>query len=515
MGGSARWWLRRLFWNVLAWGKFIAARPRNIPLPPATRQQITPRPMRDALPEIGLSNVMVCAREDIPADERSRVNTAFYRFQVWLYGKYSPMQPGLAPVDADAQQALQRSLTRRHRRLFRAPALPAEYLGIPDLGSLAVRGPFAGYTSRTDEDDATWVWDLRMLDGYEHHPGLLKIGARVVFGLDPLRRSLRAQRIECALGAIEASDPRWAQACRIALCAASTHTSLVRHFNWVHLVGGAQLAFATRNSLSPKHPLFRLLWPHVYATHQSNYIVTRGQMSRGGDFESIFSFTFDGMRRLFDEAYLDYPHLVNDPEADGDARGVRAAGFDTPTQDNLEKLFAVMGRYVRNYLQIYYPRNVAVGPDAVHNDAEILDWLDQLNVLIPNGVGVRRDDVTWDSLARLLARQLYQVTVQHELLGSYLWDYQLWTHRQPPRIYQNSQREPLDVHQRLINANFNLNVRRRALMYDFTYIALDDHAKEVMWQFQRDLAALQAELDTHPRPVWRLDPRDLEVNINA
>jgi hypothetical protein len=30
--------------------------------------------------------------------------------------------------------------------------------------------------------------------------------------------------------------------------------------------------------------------------------VTRGQMVRGGDFETIFSFTFDGMCRLFDTA---------------------------------------------------------------------------------------------------------------------------------------------------------------------------------------------------------------------
>ena len=54
-------------------------------------------------------------------------------------------------------------------------------------------------------------------------------------------------------------------------------------------------------------------------------------MVRGGDFETIFSFTFDGMCRLFDDSYLEYKHIVNDPESDGDKRGVRSAGFDTPT----------------------------------------------------------------------------------------------------------------------------------------------------------------------------------------
>ena len=42
-----------------------------------------------------------------------------------------------------------------------------------------------------------------MLDKYEHHPGLVTIGSRVLFREDPVRRSLQAYRIECALGKIE------------------------------------------------------------------------------------------------------------------------------------------------------------------------------------------------------------------------------------------------------------------------------------------------------------------------
>jgi arachidonate 15-lipoxygenase len=221
------------------------------------------------------------------------------------------------------------------------------------------------------------------------------------------------------------------------------------------------------------------------------------------------------MCRLFDDSYLTYPHLVNDPEADGIARGVRGAGFDTPTQENLEALFDVMHRFVCNYLRIYYPPNAATGASAVHDDAETLAWLEELNARVPNGVGVGPNDVTWDRLARLLASQLYLVTVQHEILGSCMWDYQLWTHRQPARVYEDFQREPLDVYQRLVNANYNLNVHRRALMDDFNRIALDYRARAAMLQFQSELAALQAAMDGHPYAVWRLYPRELKVNINA
>ena len=364
-----KWSLRQGLWDLIAWFKFTVNKPLNIREPPAKWARIEPKPMVEAIPEVPLRNVMVCPRASIPRDERSLVQTTFYRFQVWLYNALSPMQAGLPPIDADPQVALKRAFNGLRRTRFRAPELPAEYLGTPDLGSLAVRGPYACYTKRVD--DATWEWDLLVLNNYEHHPGLMKIGSRVVFRLDPLRRALQADSIECALGTIKPTDPEWGRAGKIVLCAASTHLSLVRHFNWVHLAGGAQLAIATRNRLSASHPLCRLLWPYIYGTQQSNDMVTRGQMARGGDFETTFSFTFDGMCRLFDETYLAYPHLVNDPEADGDARKVRGAAFDTPTQTNLEALFDVIHRFVCNYLQIYCPRNAAIGASAVHDDTEI------------------------------------------------------------------------------------------------------------------------------------------------
>ena len=123
--------------------------------------------------------------------------------------------------------------------------------------------------------------------------------------------------------------------------------------------------------------------------------------------------------------------------------------------------------------------------------------------------------MTRASLARLLATQLYLVTVQHEILGSFMWNYQLWTHRQPARIYDDFRREPLDIYQRLVNANFNLNVHRRALMDNFDNVALDYRAQLVMIQFQADLAKLQAKMESEPRAVWRVYPSDLKVNINA
>jgi hypothetical protein len=510
------WFLRRAFWNNLAWFKFTMAKPLDIDLPPDRQWYIEPKPMINAIPQVPLRNVKVCTRGDIPRDERSLRNSKFFDIQVWLYTSFaSPMQRGLPPIDADPRVALKRAFNGPRRALLRAPELPDEYKGSPNLGSLAVRGPFACYTTKVDDptlDQATWEWNLLSLNDHEHHDDLKKIGSRVLFRLDPLQPALQAYRIECALDAnpIDVTDPRWDQACKIALCAASTHLSLVRHFNWVHLIAGAQLAIATRNCLSADHPLCRLLWPYIFGTQQSNDMVTRGQMARGGDFETTFSFTFEGMCDLFDKTYPDYHYIVNDPEEDGKRRGVRNAGFETPTQDNLEELFKIMNRFTRNYLQIYYR-----SAPPLRRDHQVMAWLEELKKRVPNGVGVDPTNVTRERLARLLAQQLFSVTVQHEILGSFMWNYQLWTHCQPARIYGDFRREPLDVYQRLVNANYILNVNRRALMYDFSYLAGSFRAQAAMSQFQSELAALQAQMDSASDAVWRVEPKDLKVNLNA
>ena len=106
------------------------------------------------------------------------------------------MQPDLPRIDADPQVAVKRAYKGLRRKRFHAPELPAEYLGTPDLGSLAVRSPFACYTRL--HDDKTWEWDLLDLNTYRHHDGLRKIGSRVLFRIN--RGQLQAYEIDCELG---------------------------------------------------------------------------------------------------------------------------------------------------------------------------------------------------------------------------------------------------------------------------------------------------------------------------
>jgi hypothetical protein len=180
-------------------------------------------------------------------------------------------------------------------------------------------------------------------------------------------------------------------------------------------------------------------------------------------------------------------------------------------------MFGCILEHTRNFLIHAYPGRTPEQRDrAIHNDPAIRAWLSTLNELVPNDVGVIPASLNLDTLARLCARFIYLVTVEHEMVGSFLWNYQLWTHRQPVRVYRNGQREPLDVYQRLVNANYNLNVRRRGLLDDPAYLGMEgDSDRTVFESFQQRLKELDMRWREEPWRVWRLYPRALKVNINA
>ena len=282
-----RWSLRKCFWNLLAVVKYRGNRPVVIRVPSDEDRPIHAVSLVSQFPSIPIQNIRVA--DHVPADEASRFKYYFYEFQVAMYRLFSPMEPGLPSIDANPHKAMRESYTPAHRRCFPAPVVPQEYRGEVDLGFLAVAGPYAGYVERAPEGG--YHWNLEQLARYEHHDGLRSLGMRVLFEVNAQASKLEAIQIDCELGRCKPGDPAWGLAKKIALCAATNHVSLIRHFNWVHLAAGGPFAIATRNCLNARHPLRRLLWPHMFGTQFSNQLITKGQMVKGGDFESTFSFT--------------------------------------------------------------------------------------------------------------------------------------------------------------------------------------------------------------------------------
>ncbi|HZS10995.1 MAG TPA: hypothetical protein VFA38_02015 [Nitrospirales bacterium] len=580
-----QWALRRGFWNVFGRFKFEGSKAQTITVPRGAAKRIELIALQDRYRvcwttrlcwwvfslgrrrpprEIQIARVKVANR--IPCDEKRQIHQWLMVFFTWfqvriMYQWLSPIQKGLEPIAAEPYDALGTAYNKAHRALFEAPIIPLEYTGSIDLGALAVKGPYHGYVRRYEWDaaeneslnrdwnlqrieqdgwkaewngackDHLYEWNFEMLGAFPHWPELHNLGCRVLFVVHPPSRTLRAVAIRHSLenGTWKVSrvrnDASWPFAIRLALCAATNHFSLIQHFGGVHLCAGAHLAIATYNELYPDNVICRFLWPYIFHTHVSNYVVTRGQMVEHGDFPHIFSFTYQGMCDLFDAMYtaqppdpLAYRFSVNDPERDAEVRRI-GNEFDTPTQDDLRKYFGIFEQHARSYLQLFY--NDEDRNRRLADDDAVCRWLRALNAGIPNGVDLPNDQVSVAAVARVLARFLLLVTVRHDMCGAFLWNYQSWPHVQPTRMYRNGQRVPLDVYQRLMNANFNLNVPRTALLRDDDlFIKLvqspkRDEVIELLTQLQADLSALNTTWRTaEPWYVWRIYPNRLEANIS-
>jgi arachidonate 15-lipoxygenase len=531
--GRLRWRARRWFWNRFVLFKYDHNRPDTVPVPVSDRP-LALVPLASLYRRVPIRTVLVADR--IPADERQTIKRVFSRLQAALYRIVPPQQRRLPPVDADARAALRTAYTPAHRQRFPAPTRPAELAGSPargpevrvpeedpedrhadgrgrtdpdlegpDLGELAVASPFGCYVTRAD--DGTFAWDLQVLAAFEHHPGLRPLGSVVTFERSAGNGRLAAVRIDCDAGSCTPSDPEWPLARRLAMTAASTHLSIVRHFGFIHLAAGGPLAVVTRNELPPDHPLRRLLWPHVYATQYSNDLITEDQLAPGGDFEGMFSLTHRGVCALIDASIDGFDFGAIDPELDAVGRGL--GDLATPSIDNRRQHHAVFLTHARRYLDLYYDDDRMASDEAVHA------WWAELARRVPGTVRVTGPAVGVESVARLAAAIMQLAAVEHEILGSGMWDYQLWTDAVPARVPADGTRPPVDVYQRLVNANFNLNVHRTALLSDFSNLALDAAGAEAFRTFRTDLLALQATFDASPSEPWRMEPKRLKANINA
>ena len=498
-----RWRVRRRFWNRLAILKFKGQKATVIRPPGDALAHVALVPFVTRHPKIPIDDLALAER--LPDDEVDRAKQVFTTFQHALVRWYPPMVAGLPEVPADGEAALAAAYTPAHRRCFPAPVRPE---GMADLGVLAVASPYASYLVASG--DGSFRWDVTHLGDFEVHQGLRPLGALVDFSLDHATGSLHAARIETSLGVAVPGSLAWADAQRMAVCSITTHASLIRHFNWLHLVAGPVLEAATRNHLPTAHPLCRFVWMHVFGTHAGNELVTEILMSKGGEFDSIFSFSHRGKCELFEATLGQFDLASINPRTDAARRGV--AELASPARENWTALYDVCLAHARRYLTAYYTSD-----DAVANDGPLQAWIGELEQRLPHGVtGVIGSVADRDGVAALLATVLYLATVEHEITGSGVWDYQLWPDSSPVRISADGRRVPLDVYQRLVNANFNLNVHRTMLLDDtMAAMALDRRGVTAFVQFQQDLLALQADLDRSPACPWRLEPRRLKANINA
>ena len=498
-----RWRLTQWAWNAASRTLFSFAKPLEVRVPDRD-EGVRDVPFERRYPDIPIRGLAVSDR--FPTNENKRGVKLVVEVEEWASRRFPPAAKDLPSIDPDPRKALADAYPASYRRRHRAPARPPEYRADDiDLGGLAVASPYACYLRR-DAGTGRLEWDLRILDGFELHPELRSPGVRVEFQSQP--SGLRATRIDSELGSSSPGDEAWGAAQRLAMCALATHITLVRHFNWIHLVAGERLALVTHRFLPFDHSVRRLLQPHIYATHFGNRIVTPLQLQPGGDFERLFSYTHRGLCDLFEATIGEFDLQVMDPERDAVERGLDAIGIDMPAFTNRQELMAVIRRHTDRYLHLHFD------DETIKEDEWLGAWVAELAVHLRGVKELVGAPLTVRGVSTLLAAFIYMVSVDHEIVDSGVWDYHLWSDVVAPRVYRDGRRLPLDVYQRLVNANFILNVDRTRLMSDFSYLVDKQPAKQAFRTFHQELESLQRRMDDEPPATWRIEPRNLKANIN-
>ena len=205
---------------------------------------------------------------------------------------------------------------------------------------------------------------------------------------------------------------RWDRARRSFHCAELHVHEAVSHFLWTH-VYGEKLILATLRRLDRRHPIRRLLAPHLVGTLQANENSGGRLLGEGGLFAHCFSAGWTGVAELLrrgDRLWRFEQMLLPEELA---ARGVMELAT-YPYRDDGLLLWEALSRYVRGVVAAWFADDAAIV-----SDPELAEW----SVELHGWLGDRGfpEVRTVAALVDVLTATLFGV-VQHTLVNALQYD---------------------------------------------------------------------------------------------
>lgn len=473
------------------------------------------RPFAEVFPDMPLPGLYQAT--DFPDDESSRLRRIALAAR--LIGAVDRIAPASTPPVPDDEQAF---LAAVYPRLMRRawpspPVVPARLQPSGDapadlLAKLAVDGPFASYlrvaTSEEAAMGAQYVIDLDWMIRYRTFPGLLAPGGKAFLSCDG--ESLRSTALSRAGDLVPLASWRDRQIERDALLAAMNEDlTTVRHNVFVHLATLTPFALATSNRLRGDHPLRRLLHHCFHTVLIGNREL--GALQLGGPLgfsATIFSHDHVEVARLIADRLAGYDFWDFEPGTQFARRGTTTTPFAYPYRDNIMELWSPTLAYVRRYLALYFD-------DAdLCADPQVRAWLDDLERLLPNGLGVGKA-VTVDWMARVCATLIHLSTVEHDVLNNVSWNYStlgwLIPTVAPLTGERMDQRRAFDLISTLIVTWKPYNM---LLTAEVPKLALDPAARAVMQDWINELTRIQAAMHAKGHELSLSYPANLNVSIS-
>lgn len=366
------------------------------------------------------------------------------------------------------------------------------------LGALAVGGPFAKLLECVDATTGHYTIDLSHMQGYEVRDGLLRLGCRINY--EVRAGQLVVTDIVYAGETVSPRDARWRLIEQVAFASLVTHLTVWRQGMEYHASGLAAYPAATHN-MPPGHPIRRLLAPHMIDTASVSYY-THLTLRRSGFDVQGFAFPHEHLFRYYDDGARNFYLARLDIRIDQKRRGIPET-LHYPYYPQALRYYEMFERYVRSYLEIYYPDEASLAGDVAARA-----WFEELDSLIINGIRGYVPSLDKENLVKLCTVITYSVVIGHD--ENSLWDYALFL---PTLVHADGL--PMTLGEVQCTSNFQLLICSAIndLMADFSHVALDERGANAMRQLQTELAALQAEMEAGADEYWRIYPRSLKSSV--
>lgn len=202
----------------------------------------------------------------------------------------------------------------------------------------------------------------------------------------------------------------WRMAKTVLSAAYGQHHELVAHLGRTHLMV-EPFAVATHRQLAQDHPVFLLLEPHFQGNLYINHLAYKDLIAPEGGVDELAAATIEADQKIVVEQVqgtsfkdMAFPREIA-------ARGVGDAHLDYPYRDVAGRYWDCIQKWVRDYLQLYYTSNAAVGLDR-----ELTAWARELvaedggrihNLTANNRIN------SLDDLVQVCTTVIFTASVQH------------------------------------------------------------------------------------------------------
>ncbi len=284
----------------------------------------------------------------------------------------------------------------------------------------------------------------------------------------------------------------------------SNHHEMVVHLAHTHL-NMEPFAIATNRQLADNHPLAVLLRPHFRFLLTNNALGLEHLLNPGGIVDHLLAGTLEESLKLVTDGFEQWSIDKDSFDEDIVARGVddRELLPNYPWRDDALLLWDAIGRYVRSYLDLYYPH-----PSDIAEDAELQAWAAEL----ADRDGGRINDMparieTVEQIAKLAQTLIFNLGPQHSAVNYAQWDYFGFVPNAPMAAYSNSDAvddyaslmkmlPPQSYSEQQLEAADELTCYRFDKLGHFDDEAIvDARAVAVLERFRSELADIEAEID--------------------